>query len=127
MTVRLMEVELRVRDLGRSIRFYRDLVGLPLGDPEVHDGEGAHHAHATWGKWAGEAKDFLLFNLYPAEPGKESRSSVGFVVEDLDQAHTRLAGAGVEVVRPPEKRSWGETAVYRDPDGNTVSLMQQPR
>ena len=126
MGVRLIEVELRVRDLARSIRFYRDLVGLPLGDPEVHQSEGDRHAHATWGTWAGGAKDFLLFNLYPAEPGKESRMSVGFVVEDLDEAHARLARAGVEVVHPPEKRPWGTTAAYRDPDGNTISLMQRP-
>lgn len=124
---RLIEVELRVRDVDRSLRFYRDLLGLPLGQPEVHQDGGARHVHASWGSWAEGAKDFLLFNIYPAETGEESRASVGFAVEDLDQVHATLERAGVDVVRPPEVRVWGRTGVYRDPDGNTISVTEQPR
>ena len=29
-------------------------------------------------------------------------------------------------VHPPEPKSWGRTAVYRDPDGNTISVTQLP-
>ncbi len=126
MVARLIEVELRVRDLDRSLRFYRDLLGLPVGDPEVHDGGRVRHAHATWGSWAHGAEGFLLFNLCPAEAGEVTHASVGFMVDDLDAAHARLERAGAAVVRPPETRPWGRTAVYRDPDGNTISLMQQP-
>lgn len=125
MTTRLIEVELRVRDVDRSLRFYRDLLGLALGQPEVHDGT-ARHVHATWGSWAEGAKDFLLFNIYPAGTDETSRASVGFGVEDLDGLHARLTQAGVDVVRPPGARSWGRTAAYRDPDGNTISLTQLP-
>jgi predicted enzyme related to lactoylglutathione lyase len=123
---RLIEVELKVRDIDRSLRFYRDLVGLPFGQPEVHQEGGSRHVHATWGKWAEGAKDFLLFNIYRAEPGEESRANVGFTVEDLDRVHAALAHAGVDVVRPPEAKAWGRAAVYRDPDGNTISLTQRP-
>jgi catechol 2,3-dioxygenase-like lactoylglutathione lyase family enzyme len=124
---RLIEVELRVRDVDRSLRFYRDLIGLPLGEPEVHQDGGARHVHATWGSWADGAKDFLLFNIYPAEAGEESHADVGFAVDDLDGVHARLERAGVHVVHPPEVRAWGKTGVYRDPDGNTISVTQQPR
>ncbi len=124
---RLIEVEFRVRDVDRSLRFYRDVVGLPFAGTEVHDGEGARHAHATWGSWAKGAGDFLLFNLYPARAGEETGASVGFVVADLDAVHARLEREGVEVVRPPEARPWGRTAVYRDPDGNKISLIEEPR
>lgn len=48
---RLIEVELRVGDVERSIRFYRDLLGMPVGDPERHGEQDATHAHATWGAW----------------------------------------------------------------------------
>ncbi len=127
MAGRLIEVELRVRDVDRSLRFYRDLLGLPFGQPEVHQDGGARHVHATWGAWAAGAKDFLLFNIYPAETGEESRAHVGFGVEDLDAVHATLEHAGVEVVHAPEARPWGKTGVYRDPDGNTISVMQRPR
>ncbi len=72
------------------------------------------------------AKDFLLFNIYPAETGEESRASVGFAVEHLDEVHATLERAGVDVVHPPEVRAWGRTGVYRDPDGNTISVTEQP-
>jgi catechol 2,3-dioxygenase-like lactoylglutathione lyase family enzyme len=117
---RLIEVELRVRDVDRSLRFYRDLLRLLFGQPEVHQDGGARHVHAAWGSWAEGAKDFLLFNIYPAETVEESRANVGFAVEDLDEVHATLERAGVHVVHPPEVRAWGRTGVYRDPD-------EQPR
>ena len=125
MTTRLIEVELRVADVDRSLRFYRELLGLALGQPEVHE-DSARHVHASWGSWAEGANDFLLFNIYPAETGERSRASVGFAVEDLAGLHVTLIQAGVDVVRPPEARPWGITAAYRDPDGNTVSVTELP-
>ena len=126
MASRLIEVELRVRDVDRSLGFYRDLLGLPLGDPEVHQDGEARHAHAAWGSWAEATEEFLLFNIYPAETGEESRANVGFAVEDLDGVHARLERAGAEVIHAPTARAWGRTAVYRDPDGNTISVTEQP-
>lgn len=125
MTARLIEVELRVRDLDRSLRFYRDVVGLPLGQPEVHQDGGARHVHAAWGSWA-DGKDYLLFNIYPAEIGQESRASVGFAVQDLDGVHATLERAGVDIVHGPQARPWGRSAAYRDPDGNRIFLTQMP-
>jgi len=121
----LIEVELRVRDVDRSLRFYRDLVGLPLGQPEVHEDGGTRHVHAAWGSWS-NGKGYLLFNIYPAETGEATRASIGFAVEDLDGVHATLERAGADVLHGPEARPWGRTAVYRDPDGNTISVTQLP-
>jgi predicted enzyme related to lactoylglutathione lyase len=124
---RLLEVELRVRDLERALRFYRDLVGLPFGAVETHEGENVPHAHAAWGEW-GARGELLMVNLYPAAGGADpTQASVGFVVDDLEQTHARLVSAGATVTRPPERRPWGVSATYRDPDGNTVSLTERPR
>ena len=43
---------------------------------------------------------------------------IAFEVDDLDQAHARAVAAGAEVVQP---------GVYRDPDGNVVTLTQRPQ
>src|SRR5439155_16935941 len=64
-SARLIEVELRVRDLERALYFYRDVIGLPFGDVETHAGDNIRHAHVTWGEW-GECGEFLMINLYPA-------------------------------------------------------------
>lgn len=125
MAPRVVEVEFRVSDLDRSLRFYRDLIGVPLEKPETHEGEGIRHAHASWGAWGKEG--FLLFNLYPARSGEETRASISFQIDSLDATHARLQDAGVEVLRPPERKPWGWSATYRDPDGNTISLIESPR
>lgn len=125
-TARLIEVELRVRDLERSLRFYRDLIGLPFGKIETHSDEDVQHAHVTWGEW-NDRGEFLMVNLYPVGEQTPTRARVGFVVDELDRVHARLASAGVTVIKPPERRPWGASASYEDPDGNVVSLSERPR
>jgi len=127
MSARLIEIELRVADVERSRRFYRDLVGVPVGDLETHGADSESHAHATWGEWSGSGPSLLMLNIYPAREGDATTAHIGFSVTDLDGVNERLRAAGVVVVRPPEARPWGRTAVYQDPDGNTVFLTEAPR
>jgi len=126
MSARLIEIELRVRDVARSVRFYRDLVGVSVGDVETHDVDSEPHVHATWGEWTPNDPSLLMLNIYPAA-GPISSSRIGFAVTDLAATHARLAAANVEVLQAPADRSWGRTAAYRDPDGNTVSLTEARR
>ena len=85
----------------------------------------ARHAHGTWGEW-GERGEFLMVNLYPAVEGEITRARVGFVVDELEPVHARLLSAGARVITAPERRPWGASATYEDPDGNTVSLSERP-
>ena len=126
MSARLIEVELRVRDVARSAHFYRELVGVSVGDIETHDADSEPHVHATWGDWTPTEPSLLMLNIYPAT-GSITSSHIGFAVDDLAAAHARLIAARVEVVRAPEDRPWGRTAAYRDPDGNTVFLTEARR
>jgi predicted enzyme related to lactoylglutathione lyase len=126
LSARLIEIELRVADVERSRRFYRDLIGVPVGDLETHGADAVPHAHATWGEWSGAEPTLLMLNIYPAR-GETTRSELGFAVPDLDAAHERLRAAGTTVVRGPVTKPWGRSAAYRDPDGNTVSLTEVPR
>ena len=126
MSARLIEIELRVRDVARSARFYRDLVGVTVGDVETHDAHSVPHVHATWGEWTPTDPSLLMLNIYPAA-GPISSSRIGFAVGDLAATHARLAAANVEVLETPADRPWGRTAAYRDPDGNTVSLTETRR
>ena len=125
MSSRLIELELRVSDLQRALHFYRDLVGLPFGDIETHEGDDTEHAHATWGDWDGR-REFLMVNLYPAGDAGPNKASIGVVVDDLDAVHDRLVSAGAIVTRAPERRPWGASATYQDADGNTVTLTEGP-
>jgi len=123
MAARLIEIELRVKHVARSARFYRDLVGVNVGDIETHDADSEPHVHASWGEWRRKEPSLLMLNIYPAT-GPITSSHIGFAVSDLAATHARLSAAEVEILRAPEDRPWGRTAAYRDPDGNTVFLTE---
>lgn len=117
---RFSSASLWVSDLGRSLAFYRDVVGVPLGESHGHEPENVPHAEAMTGDLEGL---FFFFVLHQAEPGAHTvRGHVGFNVGDLEGAHARLSAAGVPVLDAPADVAWGREAKYLDPDGNFVSL-----
>jgi predicted RNase H-like nuclease/predicted enzyme related to lactoylglutathione lyase len=113
---RLAFVALRVRDLERSARFYRDAIGIPL-----EPGRGADQLHLEY-SWREGA--YLHFALFAGQPTRGAW--VTFHVDDLDAAHERAVAGGAEVVEPPHDEPWGRAAAYRDPDGTIVGLTERP-
>lgn len=117
---RLAFLALHVRDLDRSLRFYRDALGIPLewsgrdvpGEPD--------HLEVSWREGA-----YLHFALFPG--GTTQGAHASFFVDDVEAAHARAVAAGAHVVQEPRDEPWGRTAAYRDPDGNLVALTQPPR
>lgn len=56
-----------------------------------------------------------------------NRIMINLGVQDIKRVHQTLSEKGVEFVRPPEQEHWGGwVATLRDPDGNTLQLLQQP-
>ena len=122
-TGRINAIILEVADLGASVRFYRDLVGLALHSGADNEAPGDRwisgaHAATSWPDGA-----FLHFSLYQSKGEVTRGAQVGFACDDLTAAHARIA-AGALVIHPPRPEPWGETARYADPDGNVISLTQ---
>lgn len=116
-------VILYVSDLGRSIAFYRDAVGLELKFSE--------HGYA---EFITEGTKFALFERSQlgellgreAEAGGGPQAEVAFLVEDADAEAERLRGAGVRILTGPIDRPWGHRTVHLlDPDGFVVELAQE--
>ena len=108
-------VYLYVRDMERSLAFYRDLLGIPLeGD--------AHWAETTF-------PGGTRFALHATHEGVGELSSgtvsVSLEVEDADEAAALLRDRGMDV-REPMRDEWGTVVDVIDPDGYTVSLFQRP-
>jgi len=115
-------VILYVRDLAKSIAFYRDLVALPFRFEEAGYAE-----FSTLGtKFALYERDRL-----PGLIGREATvggpgGEVVFVVADVDGEARRLQEAGVTVLSGPVDRPWGHRTLHiLDPDGHVVELAQE--
>jgi lactoylglutathione lyase len=113
-----------VSDLERSIRFYRDLIGVPFRFSNESYAEFATEG-AKFGLYARSHLRELIGRDAPADAIPWPQGEVGFFVDDPDAEHDRLARAGVSVLAPPTDRAWGERTLHvADPDGNVVELTR---
>jgi len=109
---------LRPADLGRSRRFYRDVLGLAVyrefgspGNPGMVFFLGAGLLEVS-GSSAGPAGNSLQIWLQ---------------VRDVHAEHERLAAAGVRVLRAPVTEPWGLIEMWiEDPDGVRIVLVEVP-
>lgn len=113
-------VMVNVSDMGRSVAFYRDILGLPLkfespGWSEFLTGSTTLALH---GAPAGEGV---------AHGGPTAGTcSIGFSVEDIHATYAELQARGAHFVMPPtEQPEEGiRLAVCVDPDGLAVSFAE---
>ena len=127
MEPRLTLVTLGVSDLDRSIRFYRDGLGLPMRDgPE---GVAFFETRGTW------------LSLYPRHAlaedigtGPDGTGFAGFTLahnvrspEDVDRTLREAVDAGARLVKPGQKVFWGGYSGYfADPDGFMWEVAWNP-
>jgi len=124
---KLDHVVLRVRDLERSLRFYRDVLGCPLDKVQERIG--------LWQVRAGDS----LIDLIPLDgplgrlggtgPGEEGRNLDHFAIQvtPFDEAAIRahLALHNVEITDSGMRygaEGDGPSIYIRDPDGNIVEM-----
>jgi catechol 2,3-dioxygenase-like lactoylglutathione lyase family enzyme len=118
MEILASRILLRPLDLDRSRRFYRDVLGLAVfrefGDP------------------ASPGVVFFLGGGYLEVSGVGHRAdppnlSLWLQVRDVGVEHDRLAGLGVEIIRPPRLEPWGLIEMWiADPDGTRIVLVEVP-
>jgi lactoylglutathione lyase len=111
---------LYVDDLGRSLTFYRLLLGVV----------GTRRSETYAELMLENCR--LGFYLRKAVPDLVGRSSEGsgaellFLVEDVDGEADRLRAAGVRILAGPVDRPWGHRTVHvEDPDGHVVELARE--
>jgi lactoylglutathione lyase len=116
-----------VSDIGRSIAFYRDALGLPF-----------RFANESYAEFATEGAKFSLFARahLPDLIGREAplgevpwpQGEVAFFCEDVDAEYERLRAQDVRILAPPTDRPWGERTLHvADPDGNVVEFTRAKR
>jgi catechol 2,3-dioxygenase-like lactoylglutathione lyase family enzyme len=111
-------ITLLVADIGRSVEFYRDLLGFD----EIDSGRGnAVLASGDTRLVLRLAEDFTATN--------RRLTHINLEVDDLDAVYQDLVEKGIGFTYPPRVVNRGErlelwAAAFRDPDGHAVNLTQ---
>ncbi|MDA0815141.1 MAG: VOC family protein [Chloroflexi bacterium] len=101
-------------------RFYVEQVGLT---PDRSD---APRIAFTWGTPPDRFR--LILNRHSEVSGMSkdpNRVMLNLLVWDIQTAYEGMTSRGVEFIEPPTAYPWGGwIATFRDPDGNTIQLLQ---
>lgn len=125
--VRIGHVHLKVADLDRSLKFYRDILGFTItrrrDDGAVFMSAGGYHHHIALNVWQSR-------NGAPPPPGTTGLYHVAILYptrERLADALRRLMAAGVQLEGASD-HGVSEALYLRDPDDNGIELYwDRPR
>ena len=130
MPFRLAYVGIQVREMDRSIAFYRDRLGMQLLRRE--------RVPETGGEWAElqspGSPEILELNWYPEGskffPGPyrngDELDHIAFECEDVERAYRELLARGVPPGHPPFLEGGTLLAFVQDPDGIWIELTGPP-
>lgn len=124
--MRLDGFGLFVEDMGRMIRFYRDVLGFEIKEDEdtsnvflVKDGT----LFLLYGR-----RDFeqMTNRKYQYIKGLNGHFEIALYVDTFDEVDAefaRVVGMGAEPVLPPTTEPWGQRTCYiADPEGNLIEI-----
>ncbi|WP_294411339.1 VOC family protein [uncultured Ruminococcus sp.] len=124
--MRLDGFGLLVEDMGKMIRFYRDVLGF-----EIKEDENTSNVYLL--------KDGTLFLLYGRKDfekmtnrkyeylkGVNGHFELALYVdtyEEVDKEYERVIGMGAEPILEPTTEPWGQRTCYiADPEGNLIEI-----
>lgn len=124
--MRLDGFGLFVEDMGRMIRFYRDVLGF-----EIRESEDTSNVYLV--------KDGTLFLLYGRKDfenmtgrryeyikGLNGHFEIALYLdtfEEVDKAYSEAIAKGAVSVLAPETEAWGQRTCYiADPEGNLIEI-----
>lgn len=100
--------------MEKSIRFYKDTLGLPVKTKSK-----------DWTEFFN--KDTVLA-LHPAKRKSKIKTGsgmlIGFEVSDLDSTVKALKAKKVKFFKKPKVEPFGKHAIIQDPDGHLVSIAE---
>ena len=115
-----------VEDMGRMIRFYRDVLGFAIKEDEdtanvylIKDGT----LFLLYGR-----KDFEQMTRRKYEYLKSTNGHFEIALyvdtfDEVDAEFARVTAMGAEPVMPPETEPWGQRTCYiADPEGNLIEI-----
>ena len=116
---RLWLTMIRVSDMDKALRFYSEILGLPV----VLDAREFNHAEV------GPDEPLAKIGLHAT--GKKSkrkrRTGIVFDTDNIYTFYETLKKRGVKFTLKPTKMPWGGiVADFLDPDNNELEVVQDP-
>ena len=107
-------ITLQVADLGRSLLFYTNFLGLEFSD----------RSQRSASALVGGVRLLLHEDFDPSLKGERRGAGVGvhFSVKDVDALHRDLQKRGL-MVDLPETHPWGREFSLKDPDGYEIEFI----
>ncbi|MEZ0362739.1 VOC family protein [Mycobacterium sp. pUA109] len=117
MEVLASRVLFRPADYQRSLRFYRDEIGLAV----------ARDYGAGTVLYAGQSLIELAGHGRPEEPEGRFPGALWLQVRDVRATQAELEGRGVPIAREARREPWGLHEMHvTDPDGVTLIFVEVP-
>ena len=113
-------IRIAVCDWRASRDWYQKCLGLKV-EFEVPDGGEAKLGVAAMQDDSGLT---LFLDQVQAVPPR-CGCVLYFQVDDVDETHHRLEGAGIQLQQPPQKFYWGYGAELADPDGHVIRIWDE--
>jgi len=119
-------VAITVRDIEENIRFYRDILGLPLTD-HFHDEH--EKAQIAFLKAEGCQIELLAPDTWVEEEttSRQERglTHLAFLVEDIDEACQDLKARGVSFIQDPLESHGMKWAYFQGPEGVVLEFIER--
>lgn len=107
-------VILLVSNMEKSVKFYKDVLGLPVKTKSKD--------------WTEFFNNNTVLALHPAKKKSAIKTGsgmlVGFEVGDLDSSVKKLKEKKVKFYKKPKQEPFGKHAIIMDPDGHLISIAE---
>ncbi len=116
-------VTIYVHNQNEAIRFYREMFGFEVRRYEPLGPAG------SWVEMAPPGRETVLV-LYPQAMQTDWKMRRGFILlacDDVAATHEAMVAKGVNFTQEPSSLGWGIMALFTDPSGNEIGLLQVTR
>jgi len=126
--LRFAHVAFRVRDIDRTIQWYRDVLGAEVVCHVEAVGPKPEYYYAEFAN--GQMVEFFPHGQAgPELPGDATGfAHLSLLVDDIEAALAHVEGVGATISRPYFEGRAGQRVFFlADPDGNQIELMELRR
>ena len=107
-------VGFRTNRFDEMVALFRDQIGLPV----IREADGA-----TWFQLGSDAELHVYADTDPDHAFFTTGPVVGIRVADVDEARTRMVGAGLEMLTDVERTATVAWCHFRAPDGTVLEII----